>query len=498
MATRARDLAEHPTPAATAARWLVVVPILAAAIVYWPITTNYFREDDFVNFYYIANYGLGRFLITVWAEHALVTRNAIWWVLHALVGTRPEPYFALAYATHLAAVGLLYEAFRRLTRSAAAACVAAALWGAAPVHQEAIGWFSVYGQLLATAIVAAILIGFADAARLRGRRLALAVASVLVIATSFGVGLGIALALPVFAAIVVPRSEGRMRIALAFAGMAVVAFATYTGLIRLSWALYGPFPHLPITAALGVPDALVRLFGYLAGNGIVALVAGAFASGVHELDPAWWTIVAAWLAVVLVALVAAAPRERRVLLGALALSSACYVALAGGRAPYFARGMHFEHEARYQYAATVGIALATAVVLVVAGERLRLPTRARLGAAIASVAVLFGCVLAFAPPFDAHVRERREAASVVAAIRAEVAKAPPGADVYIPNRRFLGVGPMLATAGFPWFPGWAAVFAIFFPDDVVDGRRVHFVTDPAIVRAGRDGRRSAALLVPLP
>jgi hypothetical protein len=137
-------------------------------------------------------------------------------------------------------------------------------------------------------------------------------------------------------------------------------------------------------------------------------------------------------------------------------------------------------------------------VLVVAGRQVRVPAAARWCTAVAFVAALVGCVLAFAPPIDAHARERREAAGVMMMIRAEVAKAPPGADVYIQNRRFLGVGPMLATAGFPWFPGWAAVYAIFSPEDVLDGRRVHFVTDPAIVRAGRDGRRSAALLVAPP
>src|SRR5436309_1738507 len=79
----------------------------------------------------------------------------------ACAGTRPEPYFVLAYLTHLAAVGVLFEALRRLTASAGAACAAALLWGAAPVHQEAIGWFSVYGQILAVVIVASMLVSLA-------------------------------------------------------------------------------------------------------------------------------------------------------------------------------------------------------------------------------------------------------------------------------------------------------------------------------------------------
>src|SRR5207302_8878393 len=89
--------------APTAVHPLIVVPLLAAAAVYYPIVHNYFREDDFVNLYFIENYSPARFLITVWAEHSLVTRNAIWWVLHAFVGTHPQPYFVLTFLTHLAA-----------------------------------------------------------------------------------------------------------------------------------------------------------------------------------------------------------------------------------------------------------------------------------------------------------------------------------------------------------------------------------------------------------
>jgi hypothetical protein len=46
-------------------------------------------------------------------------------------------------------------------------------------------------------------------------------------------------------------------------------------------------------------------------------------------------------------------------------------------------------------------------------------------------------------------------------------------------------------------PGWAAVFVIFYPENVVDGRRVYFITaHPGALRAAKRGRRSATLLVP--
>jgi len=489
---------EQTEAGAAAARWLAIVPVVAAALVYYPITRNYFREDDFVNLYFLENYSVGRFLITVWADHALVTRNAIWWLVHAFAGVRPEPYFALAFVTHLAAVATVFGAFRKLSGSVSAACATAVVWGTDPVHEEAIGWFSVYGQLVATIAVARILAKLADVrdgAPAGAGTLAICGALVLVIATSFGVGLGLALGLPAMAAIILPASAARTRLVTLFAVMAPAALLLYWGLINLSWALFGPFPHLPIIAALNVPWALLDLFGILAGNGIVSLLAGPFAGDVIAAPAAWWTIVGVWLATMGVVLVYGSTSERRLILAGVALAGACYVAFAGGRAPYYAKGVPFGHEARYQYTATVGLALATTAVLTWAGARLRFAARPIIGFLLAFATLLVACVIRFRPPINDHVEERRETASVIAAIRAEIAKAPRGADVDIENRRFTAVGPVLANLAMPTFPGWAAVFAIFFPDDTVDGRRVHFVTDAPIVRAGRQGRRSATLLV---
>lgn len=493
-----REPVELSSVASTEGRWLALVPVVASAIVYYPITRNYFREDDFVNLYFIHNYSLQRFLITVWAGHALVVRNIIWWILHAFVGVRPEPYFNLAFLTHLAAVGVLFEAFRRLSRDAIAACVTACLWGTAAVHQEAIGWFSVYGQLLAVVVLAWMLLRLADVrsgGAFGARSVVVCGVLVLVVATSFGVGLGIAFGLPVIVAVLLPPSPNRRRVIAAFAVIAVLALLLYSSLIRLSWALYGPFPYLSIFAAFGYPTALVKFFALLAANGIVALHAGPFTGYFAELGKAWWVLISVWIALVLTISIRVPISDRRVIGAGLLLAAACYAAIAMGRAPFFAKGIGFEREARYQYAATVGFALVDVVIVAWAGARVRLPAVFQLATAVAVGAVLAICERRFAPPINDHTNERRETESVIATIHSLVANSPPGSDVYIENKRFFAVGPVIGTAGMPLFPGWAAVFATFFPDDTVDGRRVYFISDPAIVRAGKQGRRSERLLV---
>jgi hypothetical protein len=67
--------------------------------------------------------------------------------------------------------------------------------------------------------------------------------------------------------------------------------------------------------------------------------------------------------------------------------------------------------------------------------------------------------------------------------------------VYIPNKLFLSVGPMIAADPVT-FPGWAAIFTIFFPSNVVDGKRVHFIVNhPEAVAAAMRGRRTAELVI---
>jgi hypothetical protein len=76
-----------------------------------------------------------------------------------------------------------------------------------------------------------------------------------------------------------------------------------------------------------------------------------------------------------------------------------------------------------------------------------------------------------------------------------IAAAPAGAPVYIENRGLKSVGPMLYQAR-TRFPGWAGVFAIYFRDHVVDGKRVYFLeADPLVIEGARDGRRTAGLML---
>ncbi len=479
-------------------RALLVAPLAAAAAVYVPVLHAYFVQDDFLNFYNIRNYGLVRFLLTPHGGHSLVTRNFIWWALYELAGLRPPVFFATALITHVAIVGLLFATVRRLTGSPGAACLSATLWGIAPAQDGALAWYAVYGHVFATAILVWLVyrlstLGpdarFGAGAALRWMGLVLAAV------TSFGVGLGIAVALPAVALLLLPPSRARTRVLATLGIMAVAGPTVYAGLVRLFAHVYGmPIELLLVYGGPNHPVAVLQLFGLLVARGVIDLVAGVHARSIDVATPAGIALVGAYAVAVLLAAALGSRHDRRVVLAGLALALGCYAPIAAGRAVFFRQGIHFEEAERFQYAGMLGLAVVTGVALA------RLGAHGRLGPAIARPAVLVGAGalalarLRFGTPIDAHASSRAEVANTIAAIRTQIAATAPGEDVYIENRQFVSVGPVMRWR-MDFFPGWAAIFVIFFPDNVVDGRRVYFVTEEDAALAGRAGQRTATLLL---
>jgi hypothetical protein len=96
---------------------------------------------------------------------------------------------------------------------------------------------------------------------------------------------------------------------------------------------------------------------------------------------------------------------------------------------------------------------------------------------------------------DQHDESRRRTAEVLATIESNVAAQPPGKGVYIHNKPFAEIHSGLIKM--TTFPGWAAVFIIYYPENTVDGRRIFFVEkNPEVIAAHADGLRTKGLLMP--
>jgi hypothetical protein len=143
----------------------------------------------------------------------------------------------------------------------------------------------------------------------------------------------------------------------------------------------------------------------------------------------------------------------------------------------------------------IAVALCTALGAI--GRRWRAPAGARDALLAACLVAAISARVLAAAKIDSHEWARLRTAEALRRLGEVLAAAPAGRDVYIrfPEKPFNGIGPLLI--GKPHlFPGLAGVFAVFFPDNVVGGKGVFFVTDnPKILRSSVGGRRSATLFV---
>jgi hypothetical protein len=236
---------------------------------------------------------------------------------------------------------------------------------------------------------------------------------------------------------------------------------------------------------------IVRYLGHLTALGLTRLLLGSY--------PADWATVGVWYAVLgcfAIALIAAArrggPALRRRLAAFTVLLLACYGAVALARAFFLAHAP--EHVlptvTRYHYIGqlilTIMLCLALNQIAPVLSERLRTL------ALVTWYTVAVSGYVCFATPIDHHLEARMQTERIRKVIRKALDTPPRRRDVYITNRRFVALP--LPTA---MFPGWAGVFTIFYPDNVVAGRRVYFVDDnPDTLAAAQRGRRTRTLLVP--
>jgi type II secretory pathway component PulM len=478
----------------------MLLPVLLAAVAFFPITKNYFFADDFQHFYQLRNWPLLDFITTPQAGHLYMTRNTIWYVLDRLFRTESEPYFWFVLALHLVNVWLLSRVILRLTASLRLACLGATVWGIAPANEGALGWFCVFGHVLATTWLLVLLDGLgrrADGGATTRTGPIGTMLLLLAMSTSFGVGIGFAMAFPLAAWVMLPPSRDRNRLVLASSVVAALLPFLYIGFYR-----WHPSPFAGATrlsdliaqAAIFRSNALT-LFFHLIVSGVSDLLSGpAFRRNSYPSIAAY-AIAAGFLVGVLAALRAGDVAIRRRLIACTILLLAGYGMIAAGRGQTVPGGTQALYAPRYHYA--VPALIAAVFCLALAGldriRWLRLPPRAKDGLLVGLMVLMTTAHVLFVAPIDHRINARRETARVLTAIHRRIDKAPPQGDVYIRNDVFEPIGPIRI----PWmFPGWAAAFVIFFPENVVDGRRVYFVDDRPGVRAqARDGARTADLFV---
>jgi hypothetical protein len=480
----------------TTAVWLLI-PCALSLFIYYPITGNYFFGDDLYNLYQIVNADLFTYLVTP-GGHLLSTRNALFYLCYQLFGADPRGYFWLVLATHLVNVALLFAIIRSLTGSALLASFGAALWGASPAHEATLGWYSVYGQVVAAACVLWPLaeIGRLSDGRVLGHWAVIRWCLLLLAATtSFGVGMGVAIAFPLVVWLLHPPGRERRVRVWTLTAVAAAIPPLYFIILRLTL----PIEHeVMITGffslgALAAWDQILLKVLQLAGYGTTCLLLGELYDPTGLASVRSSVALGLYLAVVLAAFAAGSALLRRRLLACAVMAFAAYGIIVAGRGFL---GDNFYLATRYQYLTLVPVTLALCLALAELHRRWPVPRALAVALLLAWAAGAVGSRIWLGRKIDHHYAARHATMVALEGMRSAIASAPAGQPVYIPNQPFGGVGPLLVRNR-RLFPGWAGAFVVFFPDNVVDGRRIFFVEpDADVVAATQAGKRTATLIVP--
>lgn len=479
--------------------------LAATAVVYAGLTRVYFVADDFSNLDTIANRGPFFFIVEPFAGHMGFARNTEFYLLFAVFGAKSEPYGWLALVTHLLNVALLFRVLRLLTESLPLAALGAALWATCPLQAGVLGWFSAYGQSVSVTTVL-FLVDRTLRARwqsesLPTRTVFLWAVLLIVGGTWFSTGVGALVVWPLVIALLVEPPLRRSDAIAAFVPVPLVFFCIYYSWYWLFFA-FEPMKADEEMFRKVAFESLLPIFqmsAHLFAVGASGLLQGFW--GVPSGDPVvvWW-LVAAYVGLVVAGFAAADGRDRRRMLAFLLLSACVYGLTAAGRANvYLLLGMPpsiAARQARYHYFAT--FPLAVLLVLALKQNVGRLPH----WLSGATVAVWASVMAYFAATTEWQIRDNRDCRefvdSTMRRIDASIDASPAGSDVSFPNHEV--PGSCTGIMGYDRIPGLAGLFAMFYPEDVVRGRRVRFVEErqTGLFSAPKNTRFRALLVPPNP
>lgn len=477
----------------------VFAPMLLTAVAYHGIIWVAFHLDDHAHLYDIVNLGPKSILIN-FGGHLYLTRNAVLLLLHAVFGVNTPATMTVILLNHLLAVALMVIVIRTLTGNGAVASVIAAWWGASAINMDTLGWYSAYGQVLAmTAMLYVLLL----AARvLRGDPLGLpaagtAAVALIAAASSYGAGLAMSLATPVAFFTMLPASSNRTRLVRAATVAAVVSVVLYVVTDRLNRELFGG-------SSVAMPVATRQWFNSIMGlgwflfGGVAVVAAGPWYLPLHALG-AW---AQALVFAAAGALLLTARSRGRAIAGCLLLSVAAYWLIAIARYGLVDISAEATLSGRYHYLAPLGLLLAMAIGIAAMLGRSRAPQRASVVFGVAGYAAAIAGYVCCFPPVPTYEAVQRQVDTILKQTIATIRAHPPG-DVYIRQRPFftsdltsLRIGDTVINIPLGRFPGSPGLYALYYDEDVFEGRRVYFVVDnPAKLDAWQRGQRGSHLII---
>ena len=136
------------------AAFLRALPVLLLLAIYWPAVTSWFFQDDFGwlnlhrDVHSAGDLARGVFAPKAHGNMRPLGENAYWLAFPAIFGADPLPLHIVTFLTQAASLLLIGAIVARLTKSGIAAFAAQVLWMANAGLAPALGWSSIYNQVL--------------------------------------------------------------------------------------------------------------------------------------------------------------------------------------------------------------------------------------------------------------------------------------------------------------------------------------------------------------
>ena len=469
-------------------RLMLVISITAVLIANVQVLSSFFSNDDFLHFYQISNWNPLEFVFYPYGGHVFIFKHTIFYLMFKLFGMNSVAYFSIVLLTHLGIACVLYKIIYLLTEKPLIAAAATMIWGVCPVNYATLAWYCTYGQVLVGFF---FLLFLYDLLRIEKGKMIFSVNIIIrwliylfLMATSLGNGLAIACLSPLAIVIILWKSNQKWKIAASTLPAIAIILVLYIFKESIYYYFSGEVYHItPLapSAALNNYKIILEWFIRMVAYSIYCMAAFPmlFFSSITGYPTAVFFI-SIPIVILFIALFLHSKEYQRhyLVLGIF------FVTLIGltayGRAFFYnIFGWPMSSAtllARYYYVILINVILILSLMASELDDLFPKLAKPMLSFVLIVIALSIYPSINLAKKMaimNRSFNDHKIYFNTIMDLEKTIKASPEGSSVFIDNKMNEQIFIFLPSD--TDFPGKAAIFAIGFPHNTVEGRRVYFV-----------------------
>ena len=498
-------------------RLMLAISITVVLIANIHVLSSFFWRDDFLHFYQIANWNPLEFIFFPYGGHVFIFKHTIFYSMFKLFGVNSVVYFTTVLLTHLGCAYLLFKIIHLLTGKPSLAAAGTMIWGICPVNYGTMNIYCTYGQVLVGFF---FLLFLYDLLRIEKRNLffSLGIAVrwsiyLILMATSFGTGLAIGCLVPLIIVIILWKTDKKWEMAAAMLPVIAVILVLFIFKDSIYHYFSGEVYHSTFFApgvALRYCEVILEMFFRMCAFGIYTMAA--FPVFIMTYSPSWtppYPMLAFFISIFVVILFLVAffhsrNHKRHYLVLSIMFLGLIGLTAYGRTLAYQAFGISVSSASmtfRYYYVLFIPIVLILSLMVKELLDSYPKISTVVVAFIFISIATSIYPSMNLAKVIDPmqHYyapKERKLYYETIADIKKTIRSYPAGNSVFINNKMNDQISIFLPSD--TDFPGKAAIFAIRYPNNTVEGRRVYFVENDCRVaqeNLGKKNWRISSLMV---